>query len=147
MPFIKGRYHINPIVGAALEAAREAEEAAAFKQQSAHDADSEKAGSPDDQKSRPIHRVEIEAAEVGPAHSGSAQRGFVARIHRGAAAEPQASSGSDADFFDTPESAGHPIAKALSSTKGVQPPETQVFSNHEDLVDFLRSEFERDCQR
>jgi hypothetical protein len=32
MPFIRGRYYVNPIAGGALEAAREAEEAAASSQ-------------------------------------------------------------------------------------------------------------------
>lgn len=149
MPFIKGRYHINPIVGAALEAAREAEESAGSTQQSAHNDDSEKtAGSPVDQKSGPIHRVEIETAEVVPAHSGSAQRGFVARIHR--SGNPSGAA-SDAELTGTARSLSREAPRGQTSAPGrgrePQGPETHVFADHRDLTDFLRSEFERDCNR
>lgn len=148
MPFIKGRYHINPIVGAALEAAREAEEAAASTQQSAHDDDSEKPASSPADKRGPIHRVEIEAAEVVPAHSGTAQRGFVARIHRGG---HQLGSSSDAESSGAAGSSSVQAAGGHASAPGrgrePQTPETHVFADHRDLADFLRSEFERNCQR
>jgi len=75
MPFIRGRYHVNPIMGAALE-----------------------------------------AAETLPNHTGRASRGFVARVHRASAASPAAAS----------------------------PPETHVFSDHRDLVNFLRDELAKD---
>ena len=114
MPYIRGRYYMNPVVGDALEAAREAEAALQALEHAAKVArgdtgeeDDAGAGSSNGNGSYangssasggsgvnsnadayaksapgPIHRVEIEAAELVPAHSGRAQRGFVARIHR-----------------------------------------------------------------
>ena len=96
MPFIRGRYHINAIAGEALEAAREAEAALLALEHDSEQAAEDDAGGDDDGGAAgtgkgPIHRVEIEAAELVPAHSGRAQRGFVAHVHREAAqpwAEP-----------------------------------------------------------
>lgn len=151
MPFIRGRYHINPVVGAALEAAREADEALG-----AHDADGQgngvgpagggvpKRGSG---AQAPIHRVEIEATEVVPSHSGQAQRGFVARIHRaGGAAVGGAKPTADQEFFGPSASAG--AASGAGNRQGgrvvAQPPETHVFADHRDLTDFLRGELEKE---
>ncbi len=127
MPFINGRYHVNPIMGEALEAAREAEAALVALQQQAS---RESAGNapddsadPDDPASAdataaagPIHHVEIEATELVPSNSGRATRGFVARVHR-------TSSGSAGN---SPQDARHSA-----------PPETHVFSDHRDLLNFL----------
>ena len=136
MPFIRGRYHINPTMGEALEAAREAEAALlALEQQaraqraSGDDPDSDGDGESDDGTEStgpagpgagPVHRVEIEAAAVVPSHSGRAARGFVARVHR------TGTSGSG----------------NASATQGelTSPPETHVFSDHRDLVNFLGTE-------
>lgn len=135
MPFINGRYHINPIMGQALEAAREAEAAlTALRQRASRDSgDSSSEASqndscdPDDPTSAdnlagrgpgPIHHVEIEASEIVPSHSGRATRGFVARVHR------------------LPEV---PAAGARSASSA-PPPETHVFADHRDLVNFLRDE-------
>ena len=112
MPYIRGRYYMNPVVGDALEAAREAEAALQALEHAAKVARGDtgegddasaadtSGGSAGDGSSAsgsgansssdayaksapgPIHRVEIEASEIVPAHSGRAQRGFVARIHR-----------------------------------------------------------------
>ena len=103
MPYIRSRYYMNPVVGDALEAAREAEAALQALEHAAKVARGE-TGEEDDSSagsssasgsgansssdayaksaSGPIHRVEIGATELVPAHSGRAQRGFVARIHR-----------------------------------------------------------------
>ncbi|HWZ54158.1 MAG TPA: hypothetical protein VNV84_05350 [Candidatus Acidoferrales bacterium] len=124
MPFIRGRYHMNPVAGQALEAARQAE--AAFQalehaakrgQESDDPEDSRGNGSPRGEAA-PIHHVEIEAAELVPSHSGRAQRGFVARVHRKSPAGA------------TP--ASNPA------------PETHVFAHHNDLTDFLNDEFAKD---
>jgi len=136
MPFVRGRYHINPTMGAALEAAREAEAALlALEEQAraqrANGGDSNSDGDGESDASNeptpeagagtgPVHRVEIEAAEVVPSHSGRAARGFVARVHR----------------------SGTPGSGNGNATRGAlsPPPETHVFSDHRDLVDFLGSE-------
>ena len=118
MPFINGRYHINPITGAALEAAREAEAAMLALQDHAHRnaSDPTDDSAPDaSDANAPIHHVEIEATELVPSHSGRTTRGFVARIHRTASQPPA------------------PAAK----------PETHVFSNHGDLLDFLHDELSK----
>ncbi|HTW24028.1 MAG TPA: hypothetical protein VMD78_10540 [Candidatus Baltobacteraceae bacterium] len=132
MPFIGGRYHINPAMGAALEAAREAEAAlqalelrAQEQRAYADNSDSDRDGDVDqaaaDSKpgTGPVHRVEIEAAEVVPSHSGRAARGFVARVHRCGA-----------------NGGGTEAIRGASTS----PPETHVFSDHRDLVSFLGDE-------
>lgn len=139
MPFIRGRYHINPIAGQALEAAREAEEALAALHPDDHEdsgADGyewEPGGSGKDAKG-PIHRVEIETASLVPAHSGQAGRGFVARIHR-AAYLPQVAG-------DAGRGGSGPSSQSAITVP--QKPETHVFANDGDLVDFLQRELARD---
>ncbi|HEX4002301.1 MAG TPA: hypothetical protein VHX36_06605 [Candidatus Acidoferrales bacterium] len=134
MPFIRGRYHMNPTVGAALEAAREAEAALlALEQRAKENRGGSEVGSDDSDAcgetgdgtqspsgDGPVHRVEIEATEVVPPHSGRAARGFVTRVHR-AATTPNGNA-----------SAGHGARTS--------PPETHVFSDHNDLMDFLGGE-------
>jgi hypothetical protein len=138
MPFIKGRYHINPIMGEALEAAREAEDAvrraslarggtATDESQADDDGDDQADGFASSHAGErpPVHRVEIESAEVVPSHSGRAHRGYVARVHRA----PSAS-----------------VRNGNAPTAQPSPPETHVFSDHRDLVDFLRDELAKDCR-
>lgn len=136
MPFIRGRYHMNPIAGQALEAAREAEAArlAAEDQQSQGSGNYGSGdGATNDAAAKadtgPIHRVEIEAAEMVPSHSGRAERGFVARIHRQAPSH----------------SAAPPQHEEFSPSAHASRAETHVFSGHQDLVDFLHHEFAKDC--
>lgn len=138
MPFIRGRYHINPIMGEALEAAREAATLALEHQSSdAHDqADgfaSPHAGEHATERasSAPVHRIEIEASEMVPAHSGRAERSFVARVHRHPTLD------ANGDFASASHRASHSSLPAHS--------ETQVFSNHRDLVNFLHDELSNDA--
>ena len=135
MPFIRGRYHINPIVGQAMEAAREAEAARLAESEGQGEGKGEANGDGDsssraaDLNQPPIHRVEIEAAEMVPAHSGRAEKGFVARVHR-----------------QVPGPQGPAAPSRYSGSEGPSPQtETHVFSNHQDLVDFLHQELGRDC--
>jgi hypothetical protein len=140
MPFIRGRYHMNAIAGHALEAAREADlarQAAVAGQHNAPDSQNggEEEGDSWGNKSAandvtaPIHRVEIEAAETVPAHSGRAQRGFVARVHR-----------EDSGHAAAPSRAGE-IPRSAYAPRA----ETHVFSSHQDLLDFLQHEFAKEC--
>lgn len=149
MPYVRGRYYMNPVMGDALEAAREAEAALQALEHASKVArgdtgeEEDAAGSPgnggatsdntaasggnasrDNTASAPgpIHRVEIEAAELVPSHSGRAQRGFVARLHRRA-------------------STGNSSARPAPSA-----PETHVFADHHDLTNFLRDKFSNDCK-
>ncbi|HXQ24915.1 MAG TPA: hypothetical protein VN822_00765 [Candidatus Acidoferrales bacterium] len=138
MPFIRGRYHVNPIMGEALEAAREAEAAFLAQQHQASDNGSASAtdyanptgdaSNAPDVKS-PIHRVDIEAAETLPNHSGRATRGFIARVHRAAVTVPVGAQHA-APGADAWQRSSHPSP----------PPETHVFSDHRDLVNLLRDE-------
>jgi hypothetical protein len=142
MPFINGRYYVNPIMGEALELAREAEgELAGLTKRLRATSDA-----PQDERSNaigdvstflpqsaasdaPIHRVEIEAVELVPPYSGSAARGYVARVRRQPAS----------DTAKTPASAGD---RRANKTPGSA--ETHVFTDHRDLVSFLRDEFTKD---
>jgi len=168
MPFIRGRYHINPIAGQALEAARAAEEALAELEQDAHgvladsadsqsgadgeDDDGEFGGASQGAGAGPIHRVEIEAAELVPAHSGRAQRGFVAHVHREPGGVPTGSDGLQrAQHVEDPPWRAAPLqmrkpGEYPSSAYGPRP-ETHVFADHRDLVSFLRDQFAKDCKK
>lgn len=132
MPFIRGRYHINPIAGEALEAARAAEADSV-----AHALDS-RLGDWDEReggntvRKGPIHHVEIEPAELVPAHSGRAARGFVVRIQRHALQE--ADGGAD-------------LNEQLQDKTAPAQTETHAFTDHRDLVSFLRGELGKDCPR
>jgi hypothetical protein len=158
MPFIRGRYHINPVMGQALEAARQAEAAlAALEQRARQSSTSDRSGddssadsygddatgfrsAPGAAAKGPVHRVEIEAAEVVPNHSGRAARGFVARIHH-APPVPDASTNADGDADDWRDPDSSSAAAAAPA------PETHVFADHGDLVDFLRDALARDADR
>jgi hypothetical protein len=147
MPFIKGRFHINPIAGQALEAAREAEAALLALEHTAQqdrqrdgygdgETENDGAAAPHD---GPIHRVEIEASELVPSHSGRAVRGFVARVHRQPAAPGQ-------QGIDDDAASSNRVANAFAAQRSrVASPETHVFADHRDLVSFLRDEFAKDC--
>jgi len=166
MPFIRGRFHINPIAGEALEAAREAEAALLALQQAAQSAEDEDSPSRGATKA-PVHRVEIEAADIsGP--PGRPSRGFVARVHRAAAptAGTRGSSDDQADGFADELSsplrpagvdylsrvnnyggAGAPWLKnGLTREANAAPPETHVFADHRDLISFLRDLLATDCK-
>ena len=115
MPFINGRYHLNPTMGEALEAAREAEASLLAQQQAARDSRDNANDTPAAEAgtdAAPIHRIEIEATEVAPRATGRATRGFVARVRHA-----------------MPPNAPGPAAA----------PETHVFADHRDLLDFLRN--------
>jgi hypothetical protein len=157
MPFIRGRYHINAIAGEALEAAREAEAALLALEHDAGQAGGEEDEETDETESAhagdkgPIHHVEIEAAELVPSHSGRAQRGFVAHVHREAV---QPGHGARDDFAGAGDSPQARFASLRSPQAGQSPaagnasrPETHVFSGHRDLVSFLRDEFAKHCER
>ena len=174
MPFIRGRYHINAIAGEALEAARAAEAALLALEHDAsqfgaqHDVEDEHddnsdaedgdADSADASAEGPIHRVEIEAAELVPAHSGRAQRGFVAHVHREPIQPDQgnrtftqsARHGNSAGAADASHagiaSLRSPQAGQLPTAGNASRPETHVFADHRDLVSFLRDEFAKNCK-
>jgi hypothetical protein len=171
MPFIRGRYHINAIAGEALEAAREAEAALLALENDAEQAggEADDGGEDDGGASAagkgPIHRVEIEAAELVPAHSGRAQRGFVAHVHREAAVPSGNQSSGGSRYVGDASGAGggrgmasqSGAANGIGSGRSPRPgqlpsggyaarPETHVFADHRDLVNYLRDEFAKQCK-
>jgi hypothetical protein len=75
MPFIRGRYYINPIVGAAIEKARAADDSSS--------GDEDESNGDAVSAAAPVQRIEIDATEIVPPATGRARRGFVARVHRG----------------------------------------------------------------
>lgn len=156
MPFIRGRYHINPIMGEALEAAREAEAALLALEQEAQQSrqnGEHSSGDEDDdfgtdpghgpldggEDKGPIHRVEIEAAEVAPTHSGRATRGYIARVHRVENATTQ-----DKRFGDRLNGG---LDSAGGASREDARPETHVFPNHRELTDYLHAELGKDCKK
>ena len=162
MPFIRGRYHINPILGEALEAARDAEAALlALKQSgrrngggapgydSGYQSGDQSGNDSDDQTGDakgPVHRVEIEAAEMVPSHSGRAQRGYAMRLHR--LPVPNTDAGSDFDDGSDSGANSYGSASRLPSRNalptGSAQSDTHIFSNPDDLLDFLRNELAND---
>jgi hypothetical protein len=159
MPFIRGRYHINPIAGEALEAARAAEAALSELEQDANNASADSArgqsgadsgddgesGDDSQNGSGPIHRVEIETAEMVPTHSGRAQRGFVAHVHREAAGSPSSTSGLNGALASV-SPRGPRLPGEYPSSAYAPRPETHVFADHRDLVGFLRDQFAKDSK-
>ncbi|MGC2068585.1 MAG: hypothetical protein WA641_20315 [Candidatus Acidiferrales bacterium] len=169
MPFIRGRYHINAIAGGALEAAREAEAALLALEHDAEEAGGDADIEGDDEApgsgKGPIHRVEIEAAELVPAHSVRTQRGFVAHVHREGPASSTSPSATASRYAGATSGSGsgrgmtsqQGAANGFGSLRSPQPgqlpsggyaarPETHVFSDHRDLVNFLRDEFAKQCK-
>jgi hypothetical protein len=161
MPFIRGRYHINPIAGEALEAARAAEAALSELEQAsrnvlADSADSQSGADDEDDDGEfggdsrdgagPIRRVEIEAAEMVPAHSGRAQRGFVAHVHREIAGSPSSPSGLNGALASVAPR-GPRLPGEYPSSAYAPRPETHVFADHRDLLGFLRDQFAKDCKK
>jgi hypothetical protein len=166
MPFINGRYYVNPVMGEALEAAREAEAALAALETRAREnsdgADTDDGASSGDgfdgesvahssaASDGPIHRVEIEAAELVPSHSGRAAHGYVARVHRQALAgttTAQVRAGGIA-----PNMAGNGSTASRTHATGQRGgvpghAETHVFADHRDLLSFLRDELAKDHSR
>jgi hypothetical protein len=157
MPFIRGRYHINAIAGEALEAAREAEAALLALEHDAAQVGVQEIEVDDETESAhggdkgPIHRVEIEAAELVPSHSGRAQRGFVAHVHRQAVQPGQGARDESAGAGDSPRarfaSLRSPRAGQVPTAGNASRPETHVFADHRALVSFLRDEFAKHCPR
>jgi len=166
MPFINGRYHMNPTMGQALEDARNAAEELLASEDGSHSKSPEDDFAPPNDSAvedkGPIHHVEIDAAEVVPSHTGRATHGFVARIHRA----PALGGRSFSSDITTGRAASSSLPQAVAQTgppgrRLVEPgesvssqrqssplrPETHVFTDHRDLLDFLRSELAKDCAR
>jgi hypothetical protein len=138
MPVVRGRYYINRVLGEALEGAREAEAALAALEQEREG--QENSSDPQRDEKGPIRHVEIETAQVVPSYSGRGERGYVARVHRRANA-PSGMGQPD----DDPAANKDSYARAMEASAGNPPSvETRVFNNHQDLMNFLQDQFEKD---
>jgi hypothetical protein len=162
MPFIRGRYHINPIMGEALEAARDAEAALLALKQNArrngsatpgydfsHQSGDESAADAGDYARTsavkgPVHRVEIEAAEMVPSHSGRGQRGYAMRLHR--LPPPNGDAGYDSASDANANSYGNAsrFPSRYVAPAGAAQSDTHIFANPDDMLDFLRAELASD---
>jgi len=138
MPFVRGRYYINRVLGEALEGAREAEAALAALQEEEKGSDLAESGNRKGNAREPIRRVEIETAQVVPAHSGRATRGYVARIHR---QPPAVLDPAEGDEFAASRGSAGAVDRLTTEPQYV---ETHAFDNHHDLVSFLRDQLGRD---
>jgi hypothetical protein len=97
---------------------------------------------PASEKKAPIHRIEIEAAELVPAHSGRAQRGFVARVHRDPGSSDGASNASGSSGGSRAALPGQVPSRGYAAK-----PETHVFADHGDLLDYLKNELQPNANR
>lgn len=112
MPVIAGRYYMNPAHGAGIERARQAEAVRLpLTAPSMSRGEDERMGGG---RGKAVHRVEIECADGG----------YVARLHR----RPEQGAGRDEEGRFKPGES--PATR----------PAVHVFTNHNDLVDFLRQE-------
>lgn len=138
MPFVRGRYRINPVMGEALEAARDLENALQAQAQGLRDGD---AGALDSMSASsasakgPIHHVEIESAKLVPASSGRGVRGYLVRVARQPAAGDRSA---QASSYDADSGGGNNDAASV---------ETHAFTDHRDVVNFLGNQFAKDCQQ
>jgi hypothetical protein len=113
MPFVAGKFYANPGYGKGVEEARAASSAGA---DGGSSADEDFIGEPTRNGGKgAVHRIVIEATEVVPAHTGRAQSGFVAHVHR---------------------TDGGPRGLGMPS-KGEARAETHVFTDHRDVADFV----------
>lgn len=145
MPIIRGRYYMNPALGAAIESARSLADATQLgggpRDAMTADDDAEQGSAA---PSGAIHRIEIEVAEAPAAGHGS--RGYVARVHRESIETAPAGAHDIRSAFRVPSPApGIPADSGPHSSAGFVPrgvfapaPESHVFATAGDLVNFLR---------
>ncbi|MGC2705300.1 MAG: hypothetical protein WA361_12355, partial [Candidatus Acidiferrales bacterium] len=98
-------------------------------------------------------------------HSGRAQRGFVAHVHREAAVPSRSQSSGGPGYVGDASGAGGArgiasqpgAANGFGSVRSPRPgqlpsggyaarPETHVFADHRNLVNYLRDEFAKQCK-
>jgi len=156
---IRGRYYMNPTMGAAIENTRALGNASKlgegpsdpFTDEGASDSFGQETGA---SPATAIHRVEIEilATPGGGRSSGRNSRGYVAHIHRETIDAAPAGANSVRGAFgvpsETPGIAAHSGSQAAPGfvPRGVfaPAPETHVFTTPGDLVNFLRDALAED---
>jgi hypothetical protein len=159
MPMIRGRYYMNPTMGAAIENTRALGNASQlgegpsdpFADEGTSDSSGQATG---DSPATAIHRVEIEisATPGGGRSSGRNSRGYVAHIHRETIDAAPAGANSVRGAFgvssETPGIASHSGSQNAPGfvPRGVfaSAPETHVFTAPGDLVNFLRDALAED---
>ena len=159
MPMIRGRYYMNPTIGAAIENTRALGNASQlgegpsdpFTDEGASNSSGQGTG---DSPATAIHRVEIEISATPGAgrSSGRNLHGYVAHIHRETIDAAPAGANSVRGAFgvpsETPGIAAHSGTRAAPGfvPRGVfaPAPETHVFTTPGDLVNFLRDALAED---
>ncbi len=82
MPFIRGRYYMNPAAGNALETARETEAALADSRGDENGEQPSEDSARNAVDAKPVRRIEIEVAELVPNQSGRANKSYIAHLYR-----------------------------------------------------------------
>ncbi len=159
MPMIRGRYYMNPAMGAAIENTRSLADATQlgdgpndpFTEDDASHSAGQGSG---DAPATAIHRVEIEisAAPDGSRSGSRSSRGYVAHIHREIIDAAPNGASSVRSAFDVPSNTpGIAAHSGSQSAPGFVPrgvfapaPETHVFTTPGDLVNFLRDALAED---
>jgi hypothetical protein len=159
MPIIRGRYYMNPTMGAAIENTRALGNASQlgdgpsdpFTDEDASESSRQEAG---DLPATAIHRVEIEisATRGGGRYGGRNSRGYVAHIHRETIDAAPTGANSVRGAFGVPsEAPGIAAHFGTQAAPGFVPrgvfalaPETHVFTTPGDLVNFLRDTLTED---
>jgi hypothetical protein len=159
MPMIRGRYYMNPAMGAAIENSRALADATQLGGGASDSlTDDDASDSPEqgsgDSPATSIHRVEIEisAAPDGSRSGSRSSRGYVAHVHREIIDAAPAGASSVRSAFDVPsETPGIAAHSGSQSAPGYVPrgvfapaPETHVFTTPGDLVNFLRDTLAED---
>jgi hypothetical protein len=149
---IRGRYYMNPALGAAIETARSLGDATQLgdgpKDSFTDDDASDSSHQRDRAPVTAIHRIEIEVAPAPGSSraSGRSSRGYVAHIHREVIdAAPAGASNARSAFGVPSNTPGIPSHSGSQVSPGFVPrgvfapsPETHVFTTPGDLVNFLR---------
>ncbi|HEY4741746.1 MAG TPA: hypothetical protein VIH76_14215 [Candidatus Acidoferrales bacterium] len=153
MPMIRGRYYMNPTVGAAIENTRALGNVSQLGDGPSDPFTDDGAGDSNghgtyDSPATAIHRVEIDisAAPNGARSGGRNARGYVAHIHREVIDAAPAGANSVRSAFGVPsETPGIAARSGSSDEPGFVPrgvfapaPETHIFTTAGDLVSFLR---------
>ena len=81
-----------------------------------------------------------------PSHSGRGQRGYAMRLHRLPPPPSDAGAGFDDDSDSNANSYGSAsrMPSRNASPAGASQSDTHIFTNHNDLLDFLREELAND---
>jgi len=153
---IRGRYYMNPAMGAAIENARALADASQLGSgpNDAMTGDATEQGTDAAAPTGAIHRIEIEVAGApsGSSRSGGGNsRGYVARVHRETIEAAPTGAHDVRSAFGVPSATPGIAAHSGAAAPGFIPrgvyasaPESHVFTSAGDLVNFLRDTLAED---